>query len=593
MTEQINVEQGILRAFEIRRHICTFLNDALPQLPGTNWWDSRVIRDLEYDKPKMNDWSKLDILGLLRIFRRNLPDICKKFGKKFTEYNPLVWEMIHIRHVDEGHRAEAPPPQDVYRYIDTLERFANFIGNEELLKELQTTKKSVLKDIWTESGAKDPLTDTTVTALVDEATIELIGFLGTVLAKFSSDWWDKQVLNELSPKERKAIRDKGINTLDRLSSEMLFRVLAANWDHICKRLKWRKNDNYYLILAVLSILGSKTQNTEDIYRNLDTLGRFVSIISSNEDLINKIQSAKESLLKEMQNASGFQQTIESNEEGGDQRATAKTESNEEAYRQKITTARPGCIVILADQSESMDERLGKKIKADIVAEAVNAVIAQLITVCTRGEEIKDRCHICVIGYGEEVRYIVNDMVSKLYKRPEAGKRVPTWLTTKASNTTPMAEAFELAYQVVQKSCSEHTKSFPPVVINITDGVPNDYPSTKDAAKKIMELQTTDGNALVFNVHIADSGKEISLPNSTAQFEKETYAEYADFLFQISSVLPEPLFQRAESHGFSPLPGSRCLGYNADVALMIRLLQFGSQPTRKGRREPRPIPRPKA
>ena len=597
MTKQIDLK-GILRTFNIRQYLYTFLKNALPQLPGTNWWKGRVLSHLRHNRTRRaSDWNDLDTLALLHVFRGNLHDICRKLDRDFAEYNPLVWEMIAIRHA-EAHFTEDPPSQDIYRRLDTLERFANFIKNDELLKELQAVKKSMLKDIQTEPGTQGSDTGDTATNLVTRATIELCNFLQEVLPKLSLDWWNEKIINNLPPNEQNVIQRRGINTLDELDSKVLFRVLDANWKDICRHSKWQENDSYYLILAARGVLDKRTTNTEDTYRNLDTLERFVTVIrgSASERLLNDIQSAKEPLLKEMQNVSGSQQKgerlsglIEQKSEA-DQRAIVKVASNDGAYRQKITTARPGCIVILADQSESMDESLGNRIKADIVAEAVNTVIAQLITVCTSGEKIKDRCRICVIGYGEEVTYIVNDMVSQLDKSPEPGKGIPTWLSPKASNTTPMTEAFERAYSVVQQSCSEYGQSFPPVVINITDGAPNDYQSTKDAAKKVMELQTTDGNALVFNVHIADSGKEISLPNRTAQFEKEPYAEYAEFLFGISSVLPKPLLARAQSHGFSPLPGSRCLGYNAKPELMLGLLKLGSQPTRKGRREPRPIPR---
>ena len=573
MTRQINFEERPLTAFNIRQHLCTFFDSVLPQLRGNNWWKRRVLRHLQYDKPRnTGDWSKLDIRALLHIFDKNLHDICEKFNHDFIEYNPLVWEMIAIRNA-EAHLAEPPSSKDVYRrdvyrHLDTLERFANFIRNEKLLKELQITKKSVLKDIQTEQGFQGPDTGDPRTGLVTRAIIELCNFLQIVLPKLSSDWWHEKVISKLPPKEQKVVQDRGINTLDELDSKVPLRVLDVNWKDICRHFKWRENESYYLILAVRGALDNRTTNVEDIYRDLDTLERFVTVINGSERLLNEIQSVKEPLLKKMQNV------------------------NEGTYKQKMTTARPGCIVILADQSESMDEDLGDKMKADIVADEVNGIIDQLITVCTRGEEIKDRCRICVIGYGKEVTYIVNDMVSELYKSPETGERVPTWLTPEASNTTPMTQAFELAYQVVQESCSKYRNSFPPVVINITDGAPNDYESTRNAAKKIMALQTTDGNALVFNVHIADSGKEISLPNSRAQFEKEDYAEYAEFLFGISSVLPEPLLDRAQSHGFSPRSDSRCLGYNAKADLLIKLLKLGSQPTRKGRRELRPVPRPR-
>ena len=40
--------------------------------------------------------------------------------------------------------------------------------------------------------------------------------------------------------------------------------------------------------------------------------------------------------------------------------------------------------------------------------------------------------------------------------------------------------------------------------------------TADAAKKVMNLHTTDGNVLVFNIHIANNKHEVIFPHSTTQ-----------------------------------------------------------------------------
>ena len=80
-------------------------------------------------------------------------------------------------------------------------------------------------------------------------------------------------------------------------------------------------------------------------------------------------------------------------------------------------------------------------------------------------------------------------------------------------------------------------------------------------------------ALVFNIHITNRGNIIKpLPHNTDQFSGQPLAEY---LFDISSDLPPELFKEAEKEGFSPEPGAKCFGYNANEDLMIQLLQFGS------------------
>ncbi|MFM6180622.1 MAG: hypothetical protein ACKPA8_03730, partial [Dolichospermum sp.] len=52
-------------------------------------------------------------------------------------------------------------------------------------------------------------------------------------------------------------------------------------------------------------------------------------------------------------------------------------------------------------------------------------------------------------------------------------------------------------------------------------------------------------------------------------------QFANFLFDISSVLPENLANRAKEVGFNVQPGSRGFVFNADAETLIRILNFGS------------------
>lgn len=257
----------------------------------------------------------------------------------------------------------------------------------------------------------------------------------------------------------------------------------------------------------------------------------------------------------------------------------------------IGTANPGCIIILVDQSSSMAGPFDSGTKADRTAIAVNRVINELVVKCTAGENIHDRCHVAVIGYGGDVEVIIDGMISEVVLLAEtmrirdsminrAGKYVeveiemPVWLKPKAEGWTPMHGAFEQASEIIQQWSMKWPNAFPPVVINITDGEPNFEDKTREAAEEVRELGTTDGNVLVFNVHISNNKNEIILPNREAQLGSDWAAE---FLFDISSILPESFFPTAEVYDFWPQQGSRCLAYHASESLMIRLLQFGSMP----------------
>ena len=256
----------------------------------------------------------------------------------------------------------------------------------------------------------------------------------------------------------------------------------------------------------------------------------------------------------------------------------------------IGTSNPGCIVILVDQSASMSEEWGDQTKSDGAALAVNRILEELVIAGRAGEVIRDRCHVSVIGYGQRVEHVVDGMISevpsllvevkKLKKSVpdgagglvEVDAQMPIWVQPKANNGTPMHEAFERAAEIIQRWCDDKPDGFPPIVINVTDGAAN-YPDlTADAARKVMNLHTTDGSTLVFNIHIANNKHQVIFPHSTIQLVADNLAE---FLFSLSSILPEPLREMAKEVELPAELGTRCFAYNADAATMIKILQFGT------------------
>ena len=269
----------------------------------------------------------------------------------------------------------------------------------------------------------------------------------------------------------------------------------------------------------------------------------------------------------------------------------------------IGTSNPGCIVILVDQSWSMSEDWEDGTKAEVAALAVNRILEELVLAGRAGDTIRDRCHVSVVGYGERVEYVVDGMISEVASSLIELKKVkksipdgaggivevevemPIWVQPAANNGTPMHEAFERAAEIVQRWCDDKPDGFPPTVINITDGEAN-YPDlTTDAARRVMDLHTTDGNVLVFNVHIANNKHQVIFPHGTTQLMGDNFAE---FLFDISSVLPEPLHEDAVAAGLPAEPDTRCFGYNANPATMIKILQFGTLGLTRVRSLPPPI-----
>ena len=136
-------------------------------------------------------------------------------------------------------------------------------------------------------------------------------------------------------------------------------------------------------------------------------------------------------------------------------------SENSSYNKRIGTSNPGLILILLDQSLSMED-YGKSKNA---ANAVNRVIYEIQGRCQSGNTIKDRCYIGVIGYGKSISPIVGGMISEVADIPTEttiieGMEIPVWVEPKAENTTPMAQAFEQSYNLLNDWVSNHKDVFP-------------------------------------------------------------------------------------------------------------------------------------
>jgi hypothetical protein len=260
------------------------------------------------------------------------------------------------------------------------------------------------------------------------------------------------------------------------------------------------------------------------------------------------------------------------------------------YQEQLSSSKPGLIIIMIDQSGSMSDVYASSTKAEFAALAVNRVIAEIITACTVGDEIKDRCYVAVVGYGSNVNVLFLDKVSDLAKNSntttvkkkvsdgagglvEVDEVVRVFVSPTANGGTPMTEAFQQAYKGVEKFVSSNPNSFPPIVINVTDGEPNNFDTAIAEAKKLSQLKTTDGDVIIMNAHIstASAGK-VELPSSNSSFSSN---KFANFLFDISTVLPDTLAIRAKDVGFNSQSGSKGFVFNADAETLIRILNFGS------------------
>jgi hypothetical protein len=167
-----------------------------------------------------------------------------------------------------------------------------------------------------------------------------------------------------------------------------------------------------------------------------------------------------------------------------------------------------------------------------------------------------------------------------------------WIEPKFIGNTQMVAAFERAKTVVQswleakpEFISEdlgwqqpRNRCFPPVVINITDAQHNGRGNPVLAAEELSSLRTSNGKTLVFNCHFTkeNNQKPCVFPKDIHEVMHLDKYGLAANMFRMSSVIPEPLRQRAIKIMRTPiLPGARCFVYNANPTILIDFLRWGT------------------
>ena len=276
------------------------------------------------------------------------------------------------------------------------------------------------------------------------------------------------------------------------------------------------------------------------------------------------------------------------------------------YQKQVGTPYPGLFIILIDQSGSMDAPFENgNSRAEIAARAVNRCIQSILQRCKVMEQTKDRCYVVVIGYGaptvnpkaggQKAYLIVGGKISEVEKQMIRTDKlkIPTkvsdgagglmdgektinldiWVDPYVEGNTPMDEAFMKAEEFASKWVLEHPDNFPPVVINVTDGEPNDPPAAEKAARALMSVATSDGNLLLFTAHISGGqGKKILPAN-----EPELSNQFEKLMYRLSSEIPASMIDLAKKAGFeNARTGSRGLVINATASEMIQLIDFGSR-----------------
>lgn len=284
--------------------------------------------------------------------------------------------------------------------------------------------------------------------------------------------------------------------------------------------------------------------------------------------------------------------------------------NKRLYEAEINRKNPTAILIMIDQSASMDwntqtYRGEEKTYSQIVADMVNELLNELIGRCTKSEGVRDYFHTCVLEYGgiddsnayslwdgnlkgkdwvsiselkQNARYEKKTVIKTIRGKSKVSEiEMPYWFKPVANYGTPMGAAFTKAYELLKNwILNGHTASYPPVVINITDGQQTDCIDKElvEITKKIQALNTEDGQILVLNCHISTENKSVIFPLSKDELADNFYAE---LLYEMSSVMP-PVYNsdiakiRNDTDTFSSYRG---MAFNANMDTLFNLIDIGT------------------
>jgi hypothetical protein len=155
-----------------------------------------------------------------------------------------------------------------------------------------------------------------------------------------------------------------------------------------------------------------------------------------------------------------------------------------------------------------------------------------------------------------------------------GARMPVWIDAQAAGGTPMSAALDAAGALVAPWVQAHPGSFPPIVVNVSDGAATDG-DPMVWARRIRSLSTADGAVLLFNLNLsARGGDAMFFPSSADALPND----HARVLFEMSSPLPPHMCQLAGAQGLLVRTGARGYVFNADVDALVRFLQIGTVTT---------------
>lgn len=278
-----------------------------------------------------------------------------------------------------------------------------------------------------------------------------------------------------------------------------------------------------------------------------------------------------------------------------------------SYEAEISRSNPTCFFFLIDQSSSMLDPImgvqGNPSKADFIADAINRVLQSLVVTATKDLGVLRYYQVGALGYGNLITspldYIssnqelvwIDDLAASPIRIENREKvesdgtggvikvatKFPIWIESFALGRTPMCEALGRTKTIIDTWVQEHPNSYPPTIINFTDGEANDDGDPSAISQALKSVRTNDGETLVFTLHV--SSNQFSHSVVCPDVDELLPDAPSKRMFDMSSSLTDSMIMMAKDNFQIDLPiGAKAFVYNANIEQLVTLLDIGTRPS---------------
>jgi hypothetical protein len=222
------------------------------------------------------------------------------------------------------------------------------------------------------------------------------------------------------------------------------------------------------------------------------------------------------------------------------------------YTQPATSLLPALVIYLIDASYSMNDSCGTTTKIDMVNKALREAIKDMVRRSMRDGIVQRRYKIAVFAYSTKVL----DILDGICELPDVVKHgVPV---ISADGETDTAAGFSAVETLLKAHLTKFQANPAPLICHLTDALIT-ASDPVPVVRRIQAMTVNDGPVLVENVYVADN--MLSTPvQDWSQWggvvkPRQLTNDYARFLFQLSSPLPETYRQNINNAGYDLQKGA--------------------------------------